>query len=236
MSRTNQILITVLYIIFVTTPTFADCKEDAKAIDISGGEDHTLVLTQNKWPWACGDNGWCQLGIAYYGDQKTLVRVLKGDMDSTSDYLEDINDVDAGWKHSLALESYDPNDPNCNGYVWAWGDNFEGQLGIDSQDSKTSPVRVLRGEQAPEDPNNPDPNLARIIAISAGRSGEHSLAVDANGYAYAWGMNQEGQLGNDEWGSGERELTPVCVLRGEQPGKNPKFERIFVDFSEVNLV
>ena len=213
MSRTTGIFIAVSIVILVTSPTFGDWKENAKAIDMSGGEDHTLVLTQNKWPWACGPNYAYQLGIGDNTDpRKTLLRVLKGDMNSTSDYLEDINDVDAGWKHSLALESYDLSEPNCKGYVWAWGRNDEGELGNDGfglyQDK---PVQVLRGEQTPADPNNPDPNLACIIDISAGRSGEHSLAVDVNGYAYAWGMNQEGQLGNGEHGQGEREFTPVKV-------------------------
>ncbi len=140
MSRMKQILTTVLFIIFVSTPAFAGWKEGAKAIDISGGEDHTLVLTKNKSVWACGPNGkpgyW--YGVLGTGSsdttlvQKTLVRVWDGDMNSTSDYLEDINDLDAGWKHSLALESYDPNDPNYNGYVWAWGWNSESQLGVGS--------------------------------------------------------------------------------------------------------
>ena len=210
----KQILTTVLFIIFVTSPTFADWKEGAKAIDISGGEDHTLVLTKNKWPWACGDNYWYQLGIGNNEDQKTLVRVHSGDMGTS--YLQDINDVDAGWKHSLALERYDPWDPNCNGYVWAWGRNDEGQLG-DNQENfyEPTPVQVLRGEQTPADPNNPDPNLTRIIAISAGRSGQHSLAIDANNSAYAWGYNKYGQCGNNE--SNNSKLTPVRVRRGEQP-------------------
>lgn len=104
MSRMKHTLVTVLIIVFTTNIAIAsDWRANAKGIDISGGEDHTLILTKNKWPWACGHNGWWQLGIGNYGDQKTLGRVLKGDMDSTSDYLEDINDVDAGWKHSLAL-------------------------------------------------------------------------------------------------------------------------------------
>jgi alpha-tubulin suppressor-like RCC1 family protein len=109
--------------------------------------------------------------------------------------LQDINDVDAGWKHSLALD--------VNGFVWSWGWNTEGQLG-DNQTKypySEAPVQVLRGEQAPEDPDNPDPNLTRIIAISAGRSGQHSLAVDANGYGYGWGYNEYGQCGNGESGN-----------------------------------
>jgi len=218
MSRTKQILSTVSFIIFITNITFADWREDAQAVDISGGEAHTLVLTKDKWPWACGSNGWYQLGTGDNDNRLTLVRVHGGDMGSS--YLQDINDVDAGWKHSLALEGYHPNDPNYNGYVWAWGWNSEGQLG-DNQNKypySEAPVQVLRGEQVPADSNDPDPNLARIIDISAGRSGEHSLAVDANGYAYAWGRNEEGQLGN---GGGSRKLTPVHVWRGEQEPEDP---------------
>ena len=51
----------------------------------------------------------------------TLVQVWKGDMNSPSDYLEDINDVDAGWKHSLALDVV--------GHVWAWGDDEQARVG-----------------------------------------------------------------------------------------------------------
>ena len=131
--------------------------------------------------------------------------------------LQDINDIEAGWKHSLALESYDPSDPNCRGYVWAWGDNDWGELGNNSTDPCTTPIRVVRGAQVPADPYNPDPNLARIVDISAGRSGEHSLAIDANSYVYAWGRNQEGQCGVGLSGTGFRELDPNQVLRGEQP-------------------
>jgi alpha-tubulin suppressor-like RCC1 family protein len=36
-------------------------------------------------------------------------------------YLQDIDDVDAGWTHSLALD--------VNGFVWSWGWNREGQCG-----------------------------------------------------------------------------------------------------------
>jgi len=59
MSRMKHTFVTVLLIAFTTNITIAsDWKNDVKAIDISGGEDHTLVLTHNKVPWACGHNGW----------------------------------------------------------------------------------------------------------------------------------------------------------------------------------
>ena len=212
MSRTILILIIVLLIIIVINPTFADWKENAEVMDISGGEDHTLILTKDKTAWACGPNGHPGL---YYGGlgtgsndanliEKTLVRVWDGDMDTPSDYLENIDDVDAGWKHSLALD--------VNGLVWSWGDNREGQLGDNQNEwpESTTPIKVHDGEM-----NTISGYLEYIIAISAGRSGEHSLAVDANNFAYAWGYDEYGQCGNGD--AVERELTPVRILRGQQP-------------------
>jgi len=119
----KKLIIIISLIIFTTNLTLADWKEDAKAIKISGGEDHTLVLTKNKWPWGCGDNSSYQLGTGDPDGRWTLVRVHKGDMASPSDYLEDINDIAAGWKHSLALDA--------NRFVWAWGkENFCGKKNL----------------------------------------------------------------------------------------------------------
>ena len=207
MSRTNQILIIVSLIVLSISPSFAEWSENAKAIDISGGEDHTLVLTANNWPWACGPNGGPgpYYGVLGTGSTstaliaKTLIRVWDGDMTTPSDYLEHINDIEAGWKHSLALD--------VNSYVWAWGNDDWGQLGNGPAGTSTTPVQVHGVDD--------QGFLQSITTISAGRSGQHSLAVDADAYAYGWGYNKYGQCGNDE--SNNSKLTPVRVHRGEQP-------------------
>jgi alpha-tubulin suppressor-like RCC1 family protein len=110
---------------------FGGLKEDAKGIRVSGGEDHTVILTANKWVWVCGPNGDYPYNN-YYGvlgtgsnsfglDANSAVRVHDGMMDRESDRLEGISDIDAGWMHSLALD--------VNGLVWSWGWNSEGQCG-----------------------------------------------------------------------------------------------------------
>ena len=43
-------IISALLVILVL-PTRGDYSSDSRAIHISGGEEHTLVLTQNKWAW-----------------------------------------------------------------------------------------------------------------------------------------------------------------------------------------
>jgi alpha-tubulin suppressor-like RCC1 family protein len=204
MLSSKSILIIISLLILVTNPPApADWKEHTGAIDISGGENHTLVLTSNKWAWACGDNYYGELGNGEKGsDKPTLIRVHGLD---NIGYLEDINDLDAGWTHSLALDA--------NTFVWAWGDNGEGQLGDGSPYDRLTPVKVhgVSGVGF----------LESITAISAGRSGMQSLAVDANNLVYAWGYNEYGQCGNGESGTNERELTPVRVLSGEQDPNDP---------------
>lgn len=200
-AHSNTFIIAALIVLIGNVLAVGDWKEDARAIDISGGEDHTLVLTKNGYVWACGDNYYYQLGIGSNVSKWTLVRVAKGGMDSSSDFLENIDDVDAGWTHSLALD--------VNGLICAWGRNREGQLGDNQRSGYESlaPVRV-RGV-------DDEDYLDDIVAISAGRSGLHSLAVDANGYAYGWGYNKYGQCGNDQ--NDCNEWTPVYVHQGAQP-------------------
>jgi len=191
-------IVTVSVIILITT-TAAAAIEGAVAVKVSGGESHTLVLTEKKFVWGCGRNYDGQLGIGGGGDKRTLRRVHEGEMDSPSDYLEDINDIDGGWLHSLAVD--------VSGSVWAWGDNGWGQLGDGTNVGKSTPRKV----HGPNDVGF----LEGIISISAGRSGEHSLAVDCNNHAWAWGRNIEGQLGIDTSGSNKKKLTPVQVDGGE---------------------
>lgn len=198
MSIKKQIIIGLLTILFSVSTVLADYRDDAKVIKVSGGEDHTLVLTQNNWAWGCGENSLYQIGDGTGQYKKLLVRVLEGEMDSPSDYLEDINDIAAGWQHSLALD--------VNGFVWAWGQNGDGELGNDSTTPSSTPVQVYGGEMGTT-------WLQDIISIAAGRSGTHSLAVDVNNFAYSWGNNNQGQLGDDNQGSDA--LTPVKVHGGE---------------------
>ena len=118
LSRKIIILFTSLIIVNLNIVVAAEWKENAKAIDISGGEDHTLALTANNWPWACGPNG----GSGYAGvlgtgsgssslTAKTLVQVHDGDMNTPSDYLEDINDIDGGGMSKEVRKI---------GFLWTW--------------------------------------------------------------------------------------------------------------------
>ena len=174
-----------------------------KAIGVSGGEYHTLAVMKDGTVWACGGNGSGQLGTDDKLTRTSLTQVENGQMETTSGYLEDITQVDAGWEHSLALDS---NGPDNSGFVWAWGSNTSGQLGNGTDDDDSNvPIKVVGS-----DPNGA-PYLSDIVFMSAGRSGLHSLACDSDGAVWAWGFNNSGQCGNDTTVNQHR---PVQVISG----------------------
>jgi alpha-tubulin suppressor-like RCC1 family protein len=94
--------------------------------------------------------------------------------------------IAGGAGQSLAIDS--------TGAAWAWGNNFEGQLGDGTNANSTVPVRV------------DDTHLTSVVAIAAGLG--HTLAIDSDGKAWAWGRNAFGQLGN---GSTTNSPVPVPV-------------------------
>ena len=87
--------------------------------------------------------------------------------------LSEVTSVSAGGSHVLALKA--------DGTVWAWGGNFEGELGNGTfSDGIAVPAQV--------------PGLPPIIAIAAGEA--HSLALASDGTVWAWGDGGDGQIGN----------------------------------------
>jgi len=201
MTRARIITVSIILVSSLTQSINADMYYDSKIINISGGENHTLILTANNWPWAAGDNQWRQLGIGNNSyDRPMLVRVHGP---SDVNFLQNITAVASGWKHSLALDA--------NSTIWAFGDNYEGEIGNNQVHYVESiPVQV-------HGLNNVG-LLDGIVSISAGRSGEHSLALDVNMNVLAWGSNWVGELGD---GTTAWKLTPVYVCAGDQNPIDP---------------
>ena len=82
-----------------------------------------------------------------------------------------------------------------DGSVWTWGNNQHGQLGDGGTADSRVPVRV----------NVP----AAVTFVTVNSGGYASYAIDSSGTLWAWGGDQNGQLGT---GSGTRfETNPVNV-------------------------
>ena len=91
-----------------------------------------------------------------------------------------------------------------DGNAYAWGNNKYGQLGNNTSVQQNTPVPVPKPAGAPTD----------FTYVQAYAGGYHSLAIGSDGYVYAWGLNDHGELGNN---TKSNSSTPVRV---HGPGNN----------------
>ena len=85
-------------------------------VSVSTETHHSLALKSDGSVWAWGDN--------YNGELSASSDDNYINVPVQASALSDVIYVDDGWLHSLALKS--------DGSVWAWGDNYNGKLGISS--------------------------------------------------------------------------------------------------------
>jgi alpha-tubulin suppressor-like RCC1 family protein len=136
---------------------------------VAAGSEHSLALAIDGTVWAWGLNTDGQLG-----DGTTVSRSAPYQLTSVSAIIA----VAAGSAHSVALKS--------DGTVWAWGLNANGQLGDNSTTQRTAPVQVRTDASS---------LLTEVVAIAAGDA--FSLALKSDGTVWAWGLNTNGQLGDN---------------------------------------
>lgn len=167
---------------------FLDC-----VVSVSAGEKHTVALKSDGSVYAWGNNDFGQLGDnTTTGARYTPVRV-KGP--GGSGFLDCVVSVSTSWNHNVAVK--------MDGSVWAWGDNFYGQLGDNTVDQPVfnSPVRVTG-------PNG-EGYLDGVVSVSAGFY--HTVARKSDGSVWAWGRNWNGELGDGNYGNGTDQRAPVQV-------------------------
>jgi hypothetical protein len=153
---------------------------------ISAGSYHALAVEADGTVWAWGQDIYDSLGPGATGTTYVPVQVPG---------LTDIVAVGAGGWHSLAL--------SADGTVWAWGRNSEGQIGTGTPttsgcDCVPAPVQV--------------PGLANVTMVVGGLLS--SFALETDGSVYAWGYNEDGELGNGTFSSGSATPTQVSGLAG----------------------
>ena len=143
---------------------------------VAAGLFHNVALKTDGTVWTWGWNGVGQLGDGTATDRRTPIRVAG---------LTSMTSVSAGAYHTLATRG-------SNGTVWAWGDNYWGQLGDATTVDHYTPT-MLAG-------------LTGVASVSAGYL--HNLALTGDGRVFAWGWNGTGQLGD---GSTVDRQAPVPV-------------------------
>lgn len=148
-------------------------------VAIAVGQFHSLVLTAGGTVLAWGFNGDGELGTDTGGAASLIPVAVTGltGVVAIATHSEAF--------HSLALLT--------DGTVRAWGNNTEGELGNGSTGgTSVTPVQVVGpGGQGV---------LSGAVGLSAGAL--HSLALTADGQAFAWGDNADGELGDGTGGDG----------------------------------
>ena len=155
-------------------------------VSIAAGSDHSLALKRDGTVWAWGVNDMGQLG--------NMTTINTNSSKPTQVYgLIGVTSIAAGSGFSLALKG--------DGTVWSWGRNSStyfnsgyGMLGDGATTNRVIPVQVS--------------GLDGVIAIATGPASSHSLALTSDGAVWAWGYNQNRQLGD---GSDIDRVVPVRV-------------------------
>ncbi len=117
--------------------------------------------------------------------------------------LEHVVAISAGGGSNFALLE--------NGTLMAWGADGEGELGTGVRTTTVTEPKAVSG-------------LSEVTAVSGG--GDTSLATTANGKLYAWGTNQNGELGQGTAGVEPSDVplevpgisTAIGVAAGEKDG------------------
>jgi alpha-tubulin suppressor-like RCC1 family protein len=134
-------------------------------VAVSAGSGHSMALKKDGTVWTWGYNGEGQLGTRGAEDNRFPEPAQVGD-------LSDIVMIAAGDRQCLAVKR--------DGTVWAWGNNWHGQLGDGTKNHNSSASQVK--------------GLSDVVSLAAGMA--HSLALKKDGTVWAWGYNDDGELGD----------------------------------------
>jgi alpha-tubulin suppressor-like RCC1 family protein len=135
-----------------------------KIENILAGCNNTFAIDDKYNLWGWGENLLNYIGLGIGSNEVYTPTII--------DEVKNVYNITTSCNHTLIL---------TNNKVFAWGEGYMGQLGINDRNRSYvyKPMEVY--------------NLQNVVDISAGNS--FSIALRSDGDAYTWGNNQYGQLG-----------------------------------------
>ncbi len=153
--------------------TPAQVTTGTRFTSISSGRDHTCAIAVGGAAFCWGSNAFGQLGTGAIGAQSPVPVAVAGGLSFAR--------ISAGYSHTCGLTT--------GGAVYCWGENRDLQLGrgpaTGSSVADGTPVQVSGGGL---------PAGVTFTTVTAGAA--HSCGVGSDGFAYCWGSNVFGALGN----------------------------------------
>ncbi|MCL2173995.1 IPT/TIG domain-containing protein, partial [Candidatus Saccharibacteria bacterium] len=154
-----------------------------KITQVAGGVYYSLAIDENGDLYAWGYNNSGQLGRGNTTNSNTPIKISGGAIASSQLTAGlKIAQVVAGGSHTFALDE--------NGILYAWGNNYSGQLGRGTTSNSNLPTRISNGAISSS------PLIAGLKVTQVAAREAQTFALDENGILYAWGVNTDGQLGN----------------------------------------
>lgn len=146
------------------------------ATRIFAGESVAYAILADGSVVGWGESSFTPLGDSAQTMQSSTPIAIEG--------LSDITDVAIGRYHQLAVRE--------DGRVLGWGYNYNGQMGTGDENI---------GVDNPTPALVPGIGVTTAKAVQVAASHGHSVALLEDGTVWAWGWNQNGQLGNGTSGS-----------------------------------
>ena len=149
--------------------------QNVRVLNLSCGYNHTVAILENGHAVSFGTNEYGQLGQNESEKKPGEIRTL-------SEHRS-VSMAACGARHSIFLTT--------NLQVYTCGDNSMGQLGLGDRDPRHTPRLLPRLQHE------------SVIQVACGKF--HSLALTMESVVYAWGCNEQGQLGTEN-----RDASCVC--------------------------
>jgi len=152
---------------------------------VSCGWYHTAAIKTDGSLWTWGGNNpfgtsMGQLGTNDTANRTTPVTTFAGGNTWKS--------VDCGAEHTTAIKT--------DGTLWTWGRNHIGQLGINNNDNRSTPVTTFAGGN----------NWKQVAGAR-----NYTMAVKTDGTLWGWGEGGAGRIGNNSTGNTN---VPVTTFAG----------------------